>query len=51
MPLRDQFRPPISKLSSLKGFQCGWPMVRVRSLLPYLPKGYFAEPCVHLGNV
>ena len=51
MPLRDHFRPPISKRSSWEGFHGGWPMEMVRSLLPHLPEGYTAEPRVHLGNL
>ena len=51
MPLRDHFRPPISKSSSWEGFHGGWPMEMVRRLLPHLPKGYTAEPRVHLGNL
>ncbi len=51
MPLRDHFRPPISKKSSWEGFHGGWPMEMVRALLPHLPEGYTAEPRVHLGNL
>ena len=50
MPLRDHFRPPISKHSSWEGFHGGWPMVMVQQLAPKLPKGYVAEPRVHLGT-
>ena len=50
MPLRDHFRPPVSKHSSWEGFHGGWPMVMVQKLAPTLPKGYMAEPRVHLGT-
>ena len=50
MPLRDHFRPPIAKHSSWEGFHGGWPMVMVQQLAPQLPKGYVAEPRVHLGT-
>lgn len=50
MPLRDHFRPPISKRSSWEGFHGGWPMRIVEELAPRLPAGYVAEPRVHLGN-
>jgi len=51
MPLRDHFRPPISKKSSWEGFHGMWPGEMVRSLLSHLPEGYVAEPRVHLGNL
>jgi len=51
MPLRDHFRPPISKHSSCEGFHGMWPGEMVHSLLPHLPNGFVAEPRVHLGNV
>lgn len=50
MPLRDHFRPPISKRSSWEGFHGGWPMRIVEELAPTLPEGFIAEPRVHLGN-
>jgi hypothetical protein len=50
MPLRDHFRPPVSKRSSWEGFHGGWPMKIVEELLPRLPGGFVAEPRVHLGN-
>ncbi len=50
MPLRDHFRPPVSKRSSWEGFHGGWPMRIVEELAPRLPGGFVAEPRVHLGN-
>jgi hypothetical protein len=49
MPLRDHFRPPVSKHSSWEGFHGIWPGEMVRNLVDQLPKGYVAEPRVHLG--
>src|SRR5580700_4897769 len=48
MPLRDHFRPPVSKRSSWEGFHGGWPMRIVEELAPRLPDGFVAEPRVHL---
>jgi hypothetical protein len=50
MPLRDHFRPPISKRSSWEGFHGLWPGVIVQELVPRLPARFVAEPRVHLGN-
>ena len=50
MPLRDHFRPPVSKRSSWEGFHGGWPMRIVEELAPRLPAGFVAEPRVHLGS-
>src|ERR1035438_2474499 len=50
MPLRDHFRPPVSKHSSWEGFHGFWPAAMVRELANQLPKGYVAEPRVHLGS-
>jgi hypothetical protein len=50
MPLRDHFRPPISKRSSWEGFYGGWPGVIVAELEPRLPARLVAEPRVHLGT-
>ena len=50
MPLRDHFRPPVSKRSSWEGFHGGWPMRIVEDLAPRLPDGFVAEPRVHLGS-
>jgi hypothetical protein len=51
MPLRDHFRPPVSKRSSWEGFHSGWPMRIVEDLAPRLPAGFVAEPRVHLGSL
>jgi hypothetical protein len=51
MPLRDHFRPPVSKKSSWEGFHGGWPMVIVQQLRKQLPPGFVAEPRVHLGTL
>jgi hypothetical protein len=50
MPLRDHFRPPISKHWSWEGLHGGWPMTMAQQLAPRLPAGYVAEPRVHLGQ-
>jgi len=50
MPLRDHFRPPVSKHSSWEGFHGFWPAAMVQNLVDQLPKGYVAEPRVHLGS-
>ena len=50
MPLRDHFRPPLSKKASWEGFHGGWPMTIVQRLVPQLPEEYTAEPRVHLGT-
>lgn len=50
MPLRDHFRPPVSKHSSWEGFHGLWPGGMVRALVQHLPKEYVAEPRVHLGE-
>ena len=50
MPLRDHFRPPVSKRSSWEGFHGLWPGVIVQELSQRLPAGYVAEPRVHLGS-
>ena len=50
MPLRDHFRPPISKHSSWEGFHGFWPAAMVLQMSSQLPKGYVAEPRVHLGS-
>src|SRR5437763_16472742 len=51
MPLRDHFRPPVSKKSSWEGFHGMWPASIVRQLRKQLPPGYVAEPRVHLGTL
>lgn len=50
MPLRDHFRPPVSKAASWEGFHGGWPMMMVRQLFDTLPPGFVAEPRVRLGT-
>jgi hypothetical protein len=50
MPLRDHFRPPVSKRSLWEGFHGGWPMRIVEDLAPRLPGGFVAEPRVQLGS-
>lgn len=50
MPLRDHFRPPVSKRSTWEGFHGGWPMRIIEELIPRLPPGFIAEPRVHLGT-
>jgi hypothetical protein len=51
MPLRDHFRPPVSKKSSWEGFHGMWPASIVQQLRKLLPPGYVAEPRVHLGTL
>ena len=51
MPLRDHFRPPVSKRSSWEGFHGGWPMRIVEELAARLPDGFVAEPRVHLEAI
>src|SRR5437763_6647747 len=51
MPLRDHFRPPVSKKSSWEGFHAMWPASIVQQLRKQLPFGYVAEPRVHLGTL
>jgi hypothetical protein len=50
MPLRDHFRPPVSKRSSWEGFHGGWPSVIMQELEPRLPTHFVAEPRVRLGS-
>ena len=50
MPLRDHFHPPVSKHSSWEGFHGFWPAAMVQALVTQLPRGYVAEPRVHLGS-
>jgi len=50
MPLRDHFRPPVSKHSSWEGFHGMWPGTMVQQLAGVLPAGFAAEPRVHLGT-
>jgi Protein of unknown function (DUF4058) len=50
MPLRDHFRPLVSKHSSWEGFHGMWPATMVLQIVRVLPPGYVAEPRVHLGS-
>lgn len=51
MPLRDHFRPPISKKSSWEAFHGTWPVCIVQQLRNLLPVGFIAEPHIRLGTV
>jgi hypothetical protein len=51
MPLRDHFRPPVSKKASWEGFHGMWPATIIQQLRKQLPPGYVAEPRVHLGTL
>jgi hypothetical protein len=51
MPLRDHFRPPVSRKSSWEGFHAMWPTCVVQQLRKQLPPGFVAEPRVHLGTM
>lgn len=51
MPLRDHFRPPVSKKTSWEGFHAMWPTCIVQHLRNQLPPGFVAEPRVHLGTL
>ncbi len=51
MPLRDHFRPPVSKKASWEGFHGMWPATVIQQLRKLLPPGYVAEPRVHLGTL
>src|ERR1700722_11052368 len=51
MPLRDHFRPPVSKRASWEGFHATWPTCIVQQLRKLLPPGFVAEPRVHLGTL
>src|ERR1700686_3518097 len=51
MPLRDHFRPPVSKKASWEGFHATWPTWIVHQLRKQLPPGFVAEPRVHLGTL
>ena len=51
MPLRDHFRPPVSKRSSWGGFHAMWPMCIVQRFRSLFPSGFIAEPRVRLGNL
>src|SRR6267142_1105055 len=49
MPLRDHFRPPVSKKASWEGFHGQWPAMIVQHLIRVLPYGHVVEPRVRLG--
>lgn len=49
MPLRDHFRPPVSKTSSWEELHGQWPATIVQQLKKQLPAGFVAAPRVHLG--
>jgi hypothetical protein len=49
MPLRDHFHPPVNKRRSWEGFHGQWPAMIVMALANKMPRGYVAEPRVHLG--
>jgi hypothetical protein len=50
MPLRDHFRPPVSKQASWEALHAMWPAAIVQQLRSTLPPGYTAGPRVHLGT-
>jgi len=50
MPLRDHFRPPVSRQASWEGFHAMWPATMVQLLSAELPPGFTAEPRTHLGS-
>lgn len=50
MPLRDHFRPPVSKRASWEMLHGMWPAAMVQQLRTTLPPGYTAGPRVHLGT-
>lgn len=51
MPLRDHFRPPLSRRSTWEGFHGQWPGMIVMQLNRALPPRFSAEPRVHLGSL
>jgi hypothetical protein len=50
MPLRDHFRPPVSKRVSWEEMHAMWPARIVLQLRTLLPKGHVAGPIVHSGS-
>lgn len=50
MPLRDHFRPPVSKRASWEALHGMLPGEIVRQLRKTLPDGFTAAPTVHLGT-
>ena len=51
MPLRDHFRPPLTKQSSWEELHGQWPAVIVQRLNAMLPARFVATPRVHLGSL
>ncbi len=50
MPLRDHFRPPISRTFGWEGFHGTWPSMLVGRVRRLLPPGYIAEPRARMGQ-
>ena len=50
MPLRDHFRPPVSRRANWEALHGMWPAEIVRQLRDRLPDNYAAAPTVHLGS-
>lgn len=50
MPLRDHFRPPVSRQISWEEIHGMWPAVIVQQLKKQLPPGYVSAPMVHFGS-
>jgi len=49
VPLRDHFRPPVSRQVTWEEIHGGWPMVIVQQLKKQLPPGFVSGPKVHAG--
>ncbi|MCC7339333.1 MAG: DUF4058 family protein [Pirellulaceae bacterium] len=49
MPLRDHFRPPLTRTSTYQEVHGQWPAVLVQQLGRLLPGNYVAGPRVHVG--
>lgn len=49
MPLRDHFRPPVSRKVSWEEIHGMWPAVIVQQLKKQLPPGFVSGPKVHRG--
>jgi hypothetical protein len=50
MPLLDHFHAPLLNRRHWESFHSGWANSMVRQLTTRLPRGYFAEPHLHLGT-
>lgn len=50
MPLRDHFRPPVTRQSPWEPVHAMWPAIIVQKLFSLLPEGFQAAPRVHLGD-